>query len=72
VKGFGGIGAILRYKVNFEQLVDIDDEDEFYDGMLDSLVFLRALFTDRSLQIDHYLTSQSARPKLQTPTKRMI
>ena len=32
VKGFGGIGAILRYKVNFEQLADIDDEDEFYDG----------------------------------------
>ena len=31
VKGFGGIGAILRYKVNFEQLVDMDDEDEFYD-----------------------------------------
>ncbi|KAK5073613.1 translation termination factor eRF1 [Lithohypha guttulata] len=31
VKGFGGIGAILRYKVNFEQLADIDDEDEFYD-----------------------------------------
>lgn len=31
VKGFGGIGAILRYKVNFEQLVDFDDEDEFYD-----------------------------------------
>ena len=34
VKGFGGIGAILRYKVNFEQLVDLDDEDEFYDGQL--------------------------------------
>ncbi|MCJ1331296.1 Polypeptide release factor (eRF1) in translation termination [Thelotrema lepadinum] len=32
VKGFGGIGAILRYKVNFEQLADVDDEDEFYDG----------------------------------------
>ncbi len=32
VKGFGGIGAILRYKVNFEQLADMDDEDEFYDG----------------------------------------
>ena len=32
VKGFGGIGAILRYKVNFEQLADFDDEDEFYDG----------------------------------------
>lgn len=33
VKGFGGIGAILRYKVNFEQLADYSDEDEFYDGM---------------------------------------
>ena len=32
VKGFGGIGAILRYKVNFEQLAEVDDEDEFYDG----------------------------------------
>lgn len=32
VKGFGGIGAILRYKVNFEQLADYSDEDEFYDG----------------------------------------
>ena len=32
VKGFGGIGALLRYKVNFEQLADFDDEDEFYDG----------------------------------------
>ncbi|KAL1972106.1 hypothetical protein VTN31DRAFT_7325 [Thermomyces dupontii] len=31
VKGFGGIGAMLRYKVNFEQLADYDDEDEFYD-----------------------------------------
>jgi peptide chain release factor subunit 1 len=31
VKGFGGIGAILRYKVNFEQLVDFSDDDEFYD-----------------------------------------
>ena len=29
VKGFGGIGALLRYKVNFEQLMS-DDEDEFY------------------------------------------
>lgn len=33
VKGFGGIGAILRYKVNFEQLADYSDDDEFYDGM---------------------------------------
>ncbi|GAB7343788.1 hypothetical protein MBLNU457_1761t1 [Dothideomycetes sp. NU457] len=31
VKGFGGVGAILRYKVNFEQLADLDDEDEYYD-----------------------------------------
>ncbi|KAL3240282.1 translation termination factor eRF1 RNJ42_03500 [Nakaseomyces bracarensis] len=31
VTGFGGIGAILRYKVNFEQLVD-ESEDEYYDS----------------------------------------
>jgi peptide chain release factor subunit 1 len=32
VKGFGGIGAMLRYKVNFEQLIDVDeDDDEYYD-----------------------------------------
>jgi len=31
VLGFGGIGAILRYKLNFEQLNADDDEDEFYD-----------------------------------------
>ena len=32
VKGFGGIGAILRYKLNFEQLADVDDDDdEYYD-----------------------------------------
>lgn len=30
VTGFGGIGAMLRYKVNFEQLVD-ESEDEYYD-----------------------------------------
>ncbi|PSR94645.1 peptide chain release factor eRF/aRF, subunit 1 [Coniella lustricola] len=33
VKGFGGIGGILRYKVNFEQLQDFDDDDDdYYDG----------------------------------------
>ena len=32
VKGFGGIGAMLRYKVNFEQLAEADDDDEYYDG----------------------------------------
>ena len=31
VKGFGGIGAMMRYKLNFEQLAEADDEDEFYD-----------------------------------------
>jgi peptide chain release factor subunit 1 len=30
VRGFGGIGALLRYKVNFEQLAE-DSEDEYYD-----------------------------------------
>ena len=33
VKGFGGIGGILRYKVNFEQLIEVDDDDDYYDGM---------------------------------------
>lgn len=31
VKGFGGIGGLLRYKVNFEQLNEVDDDDDFYD-----------------------------------------
>ena len=39
VKGFGGIGALLRYKVNFEQLADVSDEDEFYDGEHCSLYY---------------------------------
>ncbi|KAA8910743.1 hypothetical protein TRICI_004055 [Trichomonascus ciferrii] len=30
VRGFGGVGALLRYKVNFEQLTD-ESDDEFYD-----------------------------------------
>lgn len=30
VKGFGGIGALLRYNLNFEQLAD-DSDDEYYD-----------------------------------------
>lgn len=34
VKGFGGIGGILRYKVNFEQLADLSDDDDYYDGKL--------------------------------------
>lgn len=34
VKGFGGIGGLLRYKVNFEQLAEVDDDDEYYDGLL--------------------------------------
>jgi peptide chain release factor subunit 1 len=31
VKGFGGIGGLLRYKVDFQNLTSVDeDEDEFY------------------------------------------
>lgn len=31
VKGFGGIGGILRYKVDFTNLASVDEEeDEFY------------------------------------------
>ena len=31
VKGFGGIGGLLRYKVDLESLQTVDDEeDEFY------------------------------------------
>jgi peptide chain release factor subunit 1 len=37
VKGFGGIGGILRYKVAFEELGDQDDDDdEFYGSDDDS------------------------------------
>lgn len=33
VKGFGGIGGLLRYKVDFTNLTSIDeDDDEFYDS----------------------------------------
>ncbi|GCE97241.1 eRF1 [Zygosaccharomyces mellis] len=35
VSGFGGIGGILRYKVNFEQLID-ESEDEYYEGDIGS------------------------------------
>ncbi|PUU83580.1 peptide chain release factor eRF1/aRF1 [Tuber borchii] len=39
VKGFGGIGALLRYKVNFEQLHELEDEDEYYDGKFCSVIW---------------------------------
>lgn len=35
VKGFGGIGGLLRYKVDFAEIADAleqADEDEFYDS----------------------------------------
>lgn len=33
VRGFGGVGALLRYKVNFEHLTEMsDDDDEYYDS----------------------------------------
>ena len=41
VKGFGGIGAMLRYNLNFEQLAEFDDEDEFYDGTSMQYVMLK-------------------------------
>lgn len=31
VKGFGGVGALLRYKLNFEQLAEDSDDDEYYE-----------------------------------------
>ena len=40
VKGFGGIGAMLRYKVNFEQLQEFSDDDEFYDGEYHHIISL--------------------------------
>lgn len=38
VQGFGGIGALLRYKVNFDQLADESDDDEYYDDDDDSFL----------------------------------
>jgi len=37
-QGFGGIGAMLRYKVNFEQLADESDDDEYYTDDDDSFL----------------------------------
>jgi peptide chain release factor subunit 1 len=51
VKGFGGIGAILRYKVNFEQLAECDDEDEYYDGMLPRCFLPDAILTEYRLMV---------------------
>jgi peptide chain release factor subunit 1 len=40
VKGFGGIGGILRYKVDFQDLGDLEgDDDEFYGSDEDDGVF---------------------------------
>lgn len=30
VKGFGGIGGILRYQVNFSQMEEDEDQDDIY------------------------------------------
>ncbi|CUS12292.1 unnamed protein product [Tuber aestivum] len=66
VKGFGGIGALLRYKVNFEQLHELEDEDEYYDGKKGR--FCRTgLFVLTDMQNDGFVASQSnARTDLQT------
>ncbi|CUM62674.1 uncharacterized protein PRCAT00000228001 [Priceomyces carsonii] len=37
VQGFGGVGALLRYKVNFEQLTD-ESDDEYYDDDDDDFI----------------------------------
>ncbi|MCJ1307586.1 Polypeptide release factor (eRF1) in translation termination [Agyrium rufum] len=50
VKGFGGIGAVLRYKVNFEQLADVDDDDEFYS---DTPVSCEAAQPDETSEVAH-------------------
>jgi peptide chain release factor subunit 1 len=70
VKGFGGIGAILRYKVNFEQLADLDDEDEFYDGAyrINSVGIVSNLFS----KIDGWVPSQWARMNVQISHQRVI
>lgn len=45
MKGFGGIGGLLRYKVDFNDLGDLeDDDDEFYGSDDDSgALFLPSL-----------------------------
>ena len=74
VKGFGGIGAILRYKVNFEQLADHSDDDEFYDGMfLPCFRFPLSMFLlTIILQIDGIAPSQRARMNGQKLPRRVF
>ncbi|KAJ1912598.1 translation termination factor eRF1, partial [Tieghemiomyces parasiticus] len=31
VKGFGGMGGLLRYKVDFSQLVYDEDDEDFWE-----------------------------------------
>jgi peptide chain release factor subunit 1 len=57
VKGFGGIGGLLRYKVNFEQLAEVDDDDDYYDGMYLHLISVVRLWRLTLLQIDSLMTS---------------
>jgi peptide chain release factor subunit 1 len=71
VKGFGGIGAILRYKVNFEQLADFDDEDEFYDGECKILCFVGGVYSIL-WQIDGVATSRRARRHSRRPNRRQL
>jgi len=58
VKGFGGIGAMLRYKLNLEQLADVSDDDEFYDGQCILSVTCTKVMRLTSKQIDVLETSQ--------------
>jgi peptide chain release factor subunit 1 len=53
VKGFGGIGGILRYKVAFEDLGDNDDDDdEFYGSDDDSGMSLPSFSSRRLARAD--------------------
>lgn len=68
VKGFGGIGGILRYKVNFEQLAELDDEDEFYDGRSPRLVGERPLEANYNSR----LTFTKPRRRARLPLRRHL
>lgn len=55
VKGFGGIGGILRYKVDFQDLGDLEgDDDEFYGSDEDS---------GRSFLLPSHISLRSSTPR---------
>ncbi|KAJ5081007.1 Peptide chain release factor eRF1/aRF1 [Penicillium angulare] len=66
VKGFGGIGAILRYNVNFEQLADYSDDDEFYDESEDEWPEAPSVSVLTARPVDHESGSETG---IQTSVK---